>query len=203
MLTEEDCLFRLVISEEFLARSRYFYAGLFIGLSPIQGGPYPDFLVAVLTNSPPGEELKQFRKGLSRPGIEQLMDAKSTIKYLFTPSSSATLNVNKILQIFRFGLSEEGTNRRRDEEVACREFTRYLRDVYAGRRPGVTLEHILKFATGSSTIPLLGFALQPKIDFADIMFPTASTCVNHMTVPLRISSDNMDIGFMNDFFGLE
>ncbi|KAL3864772.1 hypothetical protein ACJMK2_006427, partial [Sinanodonta woodiana] len=73
-----------------------------------------------------------------------------------------------------------------------------------GRRGQVTIERILKFATGASREPLLGFSMNPTIQFAEVMFPSARTCINQLVLPVEIVDyDFFDMAFLNDLFGLE
>ncbi|KAL3859658.1 hypothetical protein ACJMK2_009871 [Sinanodonta woodiana] len=51
---------------------------------------------------------------------------------------------------------------------------------------GVTIKSILKFATGASKDPLLGFSKNPTIQFAKVIFPSASTCINELVLPVEI-----------------
>ncbi|KAK3609751.1 hypothetical protein CHS0354_029200 [Potamilus streckersoni] len=67
-----------------------------------------------------------------------------------------------------------------------------------------TLKRILKFATGASRKPLLGFSMNPTIQFAEVMFSSASTCINQLILSIKIVDyDVFDMAFLNDFFGLE
>ena len=50
----------------------------------------------------------------------------------------------------------------------------------------MTLAHILQFGTACDEEPLLGFVLQPTLDFVEVsssFLPTANTCINSMTLP--------------------
>jgi len=84
-----------------------------------------------------------------------------------------------------------------------------------GRRGPVTLEHILKFATGSEEEPVLGFTLNPTIHFTEVLnsfVPTANTCSNTLNLPRPSSNASLpederlfyfyDLAFSNTFFGL-
>ncbi|MGH0125029.1 UNVERIFIED_CONTAM: hypothetical protein FKN15_077247 [Acipenser sinensis] len=57
------------------------------------------------------------------------------------------------------------------------------------------LECILAFATGSSTVPPVGFCPEPSLEFLppqDVAaeFPIANTCVNWLRLPLLENYDN-------------
>jgi hypothetical protein len=84
-----------------------------------------------------------------------------------------------------------------------------------GRREGVTLGSVLKFATGTDEEPVLGFVLQPTISFVQNVsyIPTANTCVNQLNLTIPAESSEMpsqdelfrlyDYAFCNTYFGLQ
>ena len=49
----------------------------------------------------------------------------------------------------------------------------------------ITLEHVLQFATGASSVPPLGFYPKPSIDFHSSTFPRANTCSCTIFLPLE------------------
>jgi len=84
-----------------------------------------------------------------------------------------------------------------------------------GRRGSITLNHILKFATGAEDEPVLGFVLKPSIEFVEVassFIPTANTCINLMKLPRPTPStpvlpDNelfslYDYAFSNSYYGM-
>ena len=61
---------------------------------------------------------------------------------------------------------------------------------------------ILKFITGSESEPILGYAMEPRIEFdryAPSPLPTSNTCINKLTLALgdNVPADRSD---MYDFF---
>ena len=71
---------------------------------------------------------------------------------------------------------------------------------------------ILRFVTGSENEPILGFSIQPCIEFCDSMpssFPVRNTCANKLTLPcgeiVPKEQDKMfefyDMAFANQYFG--
>ena len=47
------------------------------------------------------------------------------------------------------------------------------------------MEHILLFCTGSSSQPVLGFSMEPTMNFNDnVVLATSYTCVSQMWLPL-------------------
>lgn len=86
----------------------------------------------------------------------------------------------------------------------------------AGRRGNLSLSSILVFVTSTDEEPLLGFKIQPSIVFCEVaegFLPTASTCVNSLTLPRPSSSVNLpetralfklyDLAFSNAYYGLQ
>lgn len=68
-----------------------------------------------------------------------------------------------------------------------------------------TLEDILVFATGCDEIPITGFDRQPTLEFSTTnTFPTASTCVPTLRIPLNLQgseefSANMRMAIFGSF----
>ena len=72
----------------------------------------------------------------------------------------------------------------------------------------VSLELILSFATGVTSIPPMGFSKEPSINFSEYdVYPTASTCILQLTLPTCYDSftsfkSALDTGFtMHGGFG--
>ncbi|KAL3847982.1 hypothetical protein ACJMK2_018869 [Sinanodonta woodiana] len=73
-----------------------------------------------------------------------------------------------------------------------------------GRRGQAITEKILRFTTGASRQPLLGLSMNPTTLLDEVMFPSASTCINQLELPVEIVAyDFFYMSFLNDFFGLE
>ena len=83
-----------------------------------------------------------------------------------------------------------------------------------GRRGGVSLGHVLQFATGSDEEPILGFELHPSLIFTEVknsFLPMANTCSNTLYLPHATISTPLpesealfqlyDYAFINTFFG--
>ncbi|XP_033758492.1 uncharacterized protein LOC117340824 [Pecten maximus] len=191
------------VNEEAVARQHFFYGGLLIGLGIIEGGERPEFLDSVLKFSEETEARTHFVKGLKRTGIWQLMQKRGTLKYLFQPTQEGHIAINKFIQTFEVRFSEQGSNKRSLEEAAYRAFVKYAREVYAGRREGMTLEKIMKFVCGAEKEPLLGFSMKPTIEFsAEGVLPTAATCIFRLCLPLNANVDLFDLAFMSGHFGM-
>ena len=77
----------------------------------------------------------------------------------------------------------------------------------------VTLGHVLRFVTGTDEEPVLGFKMQPSIEFCEnsLFFPTSNTCVNSLklvhgslTIPLPSEAElfqTFDVAFGSAYFG--
>lgn len=87
--------------------------------------------------------------------------------------------------------------------------------VIGGRRNGVQMQDILSFATGAGEETVLGFVLQPKLEFVEYtnsFLPTSSTCTNSLRLPHPTGSmvippqeklfDLYDYAFCNAYFGV-
>ena len=83
-----------------------------------------------------------------------------------------------------------------------------------GRRENITLGHILTFVTGCDHEPLLGYKMQPSIQFlpnvSGNFIPTANVCINRMNLPRpdltnQCLPDNIfeiyDYAFSNTYYG--
>jgi len=75
-----------------------------------------------------------------------------------------------------------------------------------GRREPVTLGKVLKFVTGREFEPVLGYDLQPTIEFDEnVRMPHANTCISQLRLPLHADAYNFnlfDLAFVNDYFGI-
>lgn len=118
----------------------------------------------------------------------------------------------KLIKLLRPRFSEEGSNQRQQENSVYRIFLEYLKEVTAGRRDTVSLQRILKFVTGSEIEPVLGYAIDPRIEFdkyAPSALPTSNTCINKLTLPIgdNLPPDRSDIfdffdyAFTSEYFG--
>lgn len=85
-----------------------------------------------------------------------------------------------------------------------------------GRRGAVMLSNVLQFATGADDEPVLGFTIQPTINFVEVsgnasFIPTSNTCINSMSIPRPSHSKPLpttdqlfnlyDYAFTNTYFG--
>nr|XP_058969518.1 uncharacterized protein LOC131795926 [Pocillopora verrucosa] len=196
---------------------------LFIaGFSLLQGGPLPTFLAEDqlqrifkkddLTNL--GEAETQFRVGLERFGLVELLHGKPSLSFLFRKTAVLPMTYPKLVKLLDPIFSDEATNQRQREERTYRLFLNYLKEVSAGRRVdgNISLHSILKFVTGCENEPVLGFQMKPTICFDTNMpscLPMGNTCISRLTLPIgeNVSMTKeevfsfFDYAFANDYFG--
>ena len=74
-----------------------------------------------------------------------------------------------LLHILKPNFSKEGSNALKKKKEVYQMFVKYVREVAASRRvcshTTLELSYILQFATGSPEEPVLGFTLQPSVEF--------------------------------------
>ncbi|XP_033099822.1 G2/M phase-specific E3 ubiquitin-protein ligase-like [Anneissia japonica] len=146
----------------------------------------------------------------------QTLDVLTTIqghpvccREAFIAADSSVLTAAKLRHLFRAVYSEEGSNSRRREEKTAGFWMDYLLDAEE-EEAQCTCKDILVFASGASSIPIIGFSDQPKIEFLndDARFPTANTCSIILRLPTKFEEynefrDAMDFGILNaQSFGL-
>ncbi|CAG2213685.1 unnamed protein product [Mytilus edulis] len=222
--------FRIVLAE---IQRKYFQNGLrdymatdyrtigkIMALSILQNGSIPTFLGEEILNDIFGKDdpesicTKNLRIGLDCLGLVRIGTVLPAFLHLLRPSS-VPLTLKSVLLILKPSFSEKGSNTRIQEDRAYSAFVRYVRSVGSGRRPGLTLSNLMEFVTGASEEPVLGFTLQPSIEFVEVgisFLPTANTCSNSMMLPrpsseLEIPADDKlfdlyDYAFLNTYYGL-
>ncbi|XP_069109273.1 uncharacterized protein [Argopecten irradians] len=203
----EDGKITLRKSTDDIVHQRYYASGIIIGLSAIQGGPCAPFLHTLLPQLKDQEEHhRQFKAGLERVGIWQLLQQKPTVAHLFKPRNRQ-LTVTRLLQLLTPVFAEPGSNRRMAEDRAYSCFVRYVRNVAAGRR-NISLGDILAFVTCLKEEPVMGFMKLPTVRFTELSgnLPTSSTCSREMCLPIDIQNEEemfykYDLAFANAYFG--
>ncbi|KAJ8320858.1 hypothetical protein KUTeg_002445 [Tegillarca granosa] len=183
-------------------------SNIMCGLSAIQGGPCPTFLMGIVESTDTSECYTQFRQGLDQTGLLTFIQKKPTLGYLFTPSNRVTLTVARLLGMLKPNFSDAGSNDRMHQEESYSHFVKYVREI-AGRR-NISLPDILRFCTGLTSEPVLGFSIQPTVDFIELPgnLPSASTCINVLNLPVNTGMEQkalfekFDLAFSNQYFGL-
>ena len=218
-----------------LLKDDYWKVGVMIAIALLQNGPVPvlpsevcDSLAKV--ESPSDNVcIKQLRKGLQKVGMASILCEYPSLLLVLKPSSSKKLKVaGDILQLLKADFSEPGSNAIRLEKECYSVFVKYVREVAAGRRTcgqkKLDLGSILKFVSGATEEPLLGFTIKPKITFVlpkentvdnrkrANFAPSSHTCSNELILPrptmvwklpnAEILYNIYDLAFSSDFFGL-
>ena len=164
-------------------------------------------------------ELDQIKEGLQIGGLIWTEDEAGSLMGLFCEETSPIpLTAAQISALFPPTFSEEGSNCREAEEEMTLHWGYFLRDVEQGLCSTsevdgdpitITLADVLAFATGATSIPVLGFEQQGSLKFLHEggMFPTASTCALVISLPIHADYDvfkeKMIFGILNahGFFG--
>ncbi|XP_021362402.1 uncharacterized protein LOC110456155 [Mizuhopecten yessoensis] len=185
----------LKLDDLHVASKTFYVAGIVLGLSAIQGGPCSP-IVAYVT-SPHDREAHD----------TELLERKPTFRHLFARVRQ-DLTVQQLLTLLEAEFSEAGYSKRLNEERTYRMFVKYVRNVAAGRQPGISLGKILSFVTGSEEVPILGVSISPTLSFVELPggFPTATTCTNYLNLPLNLVEGDMfeklSMAFMSQYFGM-
>ncbi|XP_071149968.1 uncharacterized protein [Mytilus edulis] len=196
----------------------YTVIGKIFALSFLQNGPLPKLLSVeqleeLFESSTPRPVIQDLRNGLNALGLLQLVKELPSLVHLFTPGSRP-FNLKMITTLFKPVFAPEGSNRQIRQLRIYKKFVKYLKEVAAGRRGNLTLRHILMFATSSEEEPILGFTLQPSLNFVqrESFMPTANTCINRLflTEPEgnrelpsdKLLSNLFDFAFSNTYYGL-
>lgn len=115
--------------------------------------------------------------------------------------SESRITASELERLFKTDLSPSGSNRRLKESQTMAYWADYLLDCEEDQA-AVSVEDILMFATGLSSLPPSGLEPLPQIEFLDdSVFPMANTCSNTLKLPLLDSytlfKSQMDFGIQN------
>ena len=159
---------------QFLSQD-YFYVGIMIAVAMLQNGQMPAFiedhiLQEILSTTEMLDPcVSEMKAGLEKLGMLSALQQLPTLVYLLRPGSQHKITVPRLLQMLKPNFSEEGSNALRYEKEVYMLFVRYVREVASGRRScgsrKLELCHILEFVTGASEEPVLGFGMNPSIEF--------------------------------------
>ncbi|XP_036433504.1 G2/M phase-specific E3 ubiquitin-protein ligase [Colossoma macropomum] len=131
--------------------------------------------------------LEQFAVGLRTLGLLEELQKNSGLFYNMFVSEERPPQARDLCTLFEVHFSKQGSNRRaRENQTIC--FWRDWLKVEDGECSPITLEMILEFASGASTVPPLGFHHRPPIEFlheANKIFPEANTCLVVLRLPVH------------------
>ncbi|CAL8234386.1 unnamed protein product [Boreogadus saida] len=124
--------------------------------------------------------LQQFVEGFNTLGLLQEMRAHPDLFRSMFEEDVTPLKAKDLSALFQVSFSAPGTHAREIENRTICFWRDWLIDVEEGECAPLTLENVLEFASGSSTIPPNGFLLQPTIEIlpeeSGKIFPEANTC---------------------------
>lgn len=198
----------------------YKSSGMVMALSILQNGNLPSFipeeiLQELFIQEKPSPCIRNLREGFDKLSIYSLCSKMSILLHLFRPSPATNLTRKELVDILKTNFSEDGSNAREFENEVYSSFMKYIREVGAGRRIAVTLEHILQFVTGTDQEPVLGFRNRAFICASNeckwSFLPSAHTCTNclelrrgHVDIKIPPEEDLFEVydnAFSNVYFG--
>nr|XP_055073116.1 uncharacterized protein LOC129453083 [Misgurnus anguillicaudatus] len=134
--------------------------------------------------------LDQFVEGLKTLGLLEELRKNPVVFYNMFVSEEIPLQAKDLCTLFEVDFSVQGSNRRDRENMTICFWRDWLIDIEEGECSPVTLEKVLEFTSGASTVPVLGFPHRPQIQFlheANRIFPEANTCILVLRLPLHSS----------------
>ncbi|XP_026059142.1 G2/M phase-specific E3 ubiquitin-protein ligase isoform X2 [Carassius auratus] len=134
--------------------------------------------------------LDQFVEGLKTLGLLEELRKNPAVFYNMFVSEEIPLQAKDLCTLFDVDFSVQGSNRRDRENMTICFWRDWLIDIEEGECSPVTLEKVLEFTSGASTVPPLGFPHRPQIQFlheGNRIFPEANTCILVLRLPLHSS----------------
>ncbi|XP_067234485.1 G2/M phase-specific E3 ubiquitin-protein ligase-like isoform X1 [Chanodichthys erythropterus] len=134
--------------------------------------------------------LDQFVEGLKTLGLLEELRKNPAVFYNMFVSEEIPLQAKDLCTLFDVDFSAQGSNRRARENMTICFWRDWLIDIEEGECSPVTLEKVLEFTSGASTVPPLGFPHRPQIQFlheGNRLFPEANTCILVLHLPLHSS----------------
>ncbi|KAF3837722.1 hypothetical protein F7725_009490 [Dissostichus mawsoni] len=145
--------------------------------------------------------IDRFKEGLSALQFLNALQQHPTLLAPVLCHSEKRLTALELERLFKPDLSPPGSNRRLGESQTLGYWADYLLDCEESQT-AVSLEDVLMFATGLTSLPPSGFEPSPGIEFLDDSpFPMANTCSNTLKLPLlesyNVFKSKMDFGMQN------
>ncbi|XP_045898128.1 G2/M phase-specific E3 ubiquitin-protein ligase-like [Micropterus dolomieu] len=145
--------------------------------------------------------IERFRDGLSTLEFLNALQQHPTLLAPVLYHSESRITASELQRLFKTDLSPSGSNRRLKESQTMAYWADYLLDCEEDQA-AVSVEDILMFATGLSSLPPSGLEPLPQIEFLDdSVFPMANACSNTLKLPLLDSytlfKSQMDFGIQN------
>lgn len=155
---------------------------------------------------------ERFKEGMKTLGILEKIKQYPDTFFPLLCHKPIKLTADILDGLFHITFSIDGSNRKFVESRVVAFWRDCLQDTEEGNTES-SLECILAFATGSNTVPPVGFCPEPSLEFLhpqDVAakFPIANTCVNCLRLPLLDNYENfktnMDFVICNtQGFGIE
>ncbi|XP_034080294.1 G2/M phase-specific E3 ubiquitin-protein ligase-like isoform X6 [Gymnodraco acuticeps] len=145
--------------------------------------------------------IDRFKEGLSALQFLNALQQHPTLLAPVLCHSEKRLTALELERLFKPDLSPPGSNRRLRESHTLGYWADYLLDCEESQT-AVSLEDVLMFATGLTSLPPSGFEPSPGIEFLDDSpFPMANTCSNTLKLPLldayNVFKSQMDFGMQH------
>ncbi|KAI9541258.1 hypothetical protein NQZ68_032262 [Dissostichus eleginoides] len=145
--------------------------------------------------------IDRFKEGLSALQFLNALQQHPTLLAPVLCHSEKRLTALELERLFKPDLSPPGSNRRLGESQTLGYWADYLLDCEESQT-AMSLEDVLMFATGLTSLPPSGFEPSPGIEFLDDSpFPMANTCSNTLKLPLleayNVFKSQMDFGMQN------
>ncbi|XP_073797711.1 G2/M phase-specific E3 ubiquitin-protein ligase [Danio rerio] len=135
--------------------------------------------------------LRQFEEGFKTLDlIDEFRNHPEIFEDVFI-NAVRPLEAKDLSTLFEVDFSPLGSNKRQLENKTVCFWRDWLIDVKEGDCNPLTLEMVLEFASGASSVPPLGFPHQPKIEFLHTfgqeirIFPEANTCLIVLRLPMH------------------
>ncbi|XP_054883092.1 G2/M phase-specific E3 ubiquitin-protein ligase-like [Poeciliopsis prolifica] len=132
--------------------------------------------------------LQQFVEGLKTLNVLDEIQKNPALFHELFVCAEKPLLARDLYTLFQVCFSVQGSNKRRIENQTICYWRDWLVDIEEGECSPITLEMILEFASGASTVPPLGFPHRPQIEFlheANKVFPEANTCLIVLRLPVH------------------
>ncbi|XP_051001705.1 G2/M phase-specific E3 ubiquitin-protein ligase isoform X1 [Acomys russatus] len=130
---------------------------------------------------------ESFKQGLKTLGVLEKIQTYPEVFYNILCNKPEKLSAKSLCELF--------TVHAFTDVQTLRFWNSYLEAVEGGKS-ATTMEDILTFATGCSSVPPAGFKPSPSIECLHMDFPVANKCKNRLTLPISTTykkfQENMD-----------
>ncbi|XP_052413120.1 uncharacterized protein LOC127958334 [Carassius gibelio] len=145
--------------------------------------------------------LQQFVDGFNTLGLLQEMQTHTDLFRIIFVEDKKPLRSSDLTSLFEVNLSDQDTYKRELETRTLCFWRDWIIDVEDEECTPLTLENVLEFTSGSSTIPPHGFLQQPKIEFLhdapEKIFPEANTCNIVLKLPIHYNYESFKMHMSN------